>query len=172
MFWTLEDPAAALRSARRLLRPGGTLVVIDGDWFRNGWDPDQYREYAWYQTWVECYADLVQDLPLFDLKGPQDVARFVVEAGFTDVKAGRLEIVERRAGLRVGDHLELDSFDARLLAPVAVEGHQGRSGLGAGLQCRVRPIFRPNPAQCRIRPTPAARHSHFATPCIRRKAAG
>ncbi|MGH8930249.1 MAG: class I SAM-dependent methyltransferase [Egibacteraceae bacterium] len=50
VFWTLEDPAAALRSARRLLRPGGTLVLIDGDWFRNGWDPDQYREYAWYEA--------------------------------------------------------------------------------------------------------------------------
>jgi SAM-dependent methyltransferase len=95
LFWTLEDPAAALHSARRLLRPGGTLVVIDGDWFRNGWDPDQYREYPWYQTWVDCYAGLVGGLPLFDLQGPQDVQRFVVGAGFTDVEAGRLEFVER-----------------------------------------------------------------------------
>ncbi|MGH8930248.1 MAG: hypothetical protein ACRDZO_06330 [Egibacteraceae bacterium] len=47
------------------------------------------------RPWVESYADLVGDLPLFDLKGPQDVERFVADAGFTDVNTGRLEFVER-----------------------------------------------------------------------------
>lgn len=33
LFWTLRDPAAALAAWRRLLRPGGRVVVIDGFWF-------------------------------------------------------------------------------------------------------------------------------------------
>src|SRR5690348_16315483 len=33
LFWTLRDPAAALAAWRRLVRPGGRVVVIDGFWF-------------------------------------------------------------------------------------------------------------------------------------------
>src|SRR5262249_43767866 len=33
LIWTLRDPHAALTAWRRLLRPGGRVVAIDGFWF-------------------------------------------------------------------------------------------------------------------------------------------
>ncbi len=32
LVWTLTEPAAALAAWARLLKPGGVLIVIDGDW--------------------------------------------------------------------------------------------------------------------------------------------
>jgi SAM-dependent methyltransferase len=32
LVWTLTDPAAAFAQWRRVLRPGGILLIVDGDW--------------------------------------------------------------------------------------------------------------------------------------------
>jgi ubiquinone/menaquinone biosynthesis C-methylase UbiE len=41
VVWTLPDPAQAVREWMRLLRPGGRLCIIDGNWYyhyyRGGW---------------------------------------------------------------------------------------------------------------------------------------
>ncbi|MEO3750951.1 class I SAM-dependent methyltransferase [Streptomyces sp. B6B3] len=39
LLWTLPDPDAALRAWTSLLRPGGTLVLVEGRWCRGG-QPD------------------------------------------------------------------------------------------------------------------------------------
>ncbi len=36
LVWTLTDPAAAFRTWSRVLKPGARLLVIDGDWVREG----------------------------------------------------------------------------------------------------------------------------------------
>jgi SAM-dependent methyltransferase len=41
LLWTLRDPAGALAAWRRLVRPGGRVVVIDGFWFPPGSPPDE-----------------------------------------------------------------------------------------------------------------------------------
>ncbi|KQY23691.1 class I SAM-dependent methyltransferase [Rhizobium sp. Root482] len=35
VLWTIENPSAALSLARKVLRPGGKLLVSDGVWFRH-----------------------------------------------------------------------------------------------------------------------------------------
>ena len=37
LFWTLPDPEAALRDWFRILRPGGRLMIIDGDFAHLSW---------------------------------------------------------------------------------------------------------------------------------------
>ena len=37
LVWTLLDPAAAFADWRRVLKPGGALVIIDGDWVGTSW---------------------------------------------------------------------------------------------------------------------------------------
>lgn len=37
LVWTLVDPPSAFREWLRLLRPGGALLVIDGDFVTSGW---------------------------------------------------------------------------------------------------------------------------------------
>ncbi|GGJ43483.1 class I SAM-dependent methyltransferase [Neoroseomonas lacus] len=36
LVWTLTDPAAAFAAWFRVLKPGGRLLVVDGDWVREG----------------------------------------------------------------------------------------------------------------------------------------
>jgi ubiquinone/menaquinone biosynthesis C-methylase UbiE len=42
MLWTLREPGRALQNWRRLLRPGGRAVVIDGFWFAG--ESDEHAE--------------------------------------------------------------------------------------------------------------------------------
>jgi len=33
MFWTIEDPLTALNEWMRVLKPGGKIIIIDGEWY-------------------------------------------------------------------------------------------------------------------------------------------
>ncbi|OPY26315.1 MAG: hypothetical protein A4E28_02602 [Methanocella sp. PtaU1.Bin125] len=100
LLWTLPDPGKAMAEWRRVLKPGGTMLAIDGDWF----DPGlarvalratsdlirmiKERHYPFREK--RRYASIRKDLPLYSLK-PEKVSRFLREAGFRDV---RIELMD------------------------------------------------------------------------------
>lgn len=118
VIWTLPRPEKALADWKRVLKPGGTLVVVDGDWFDN---PFSYRAQRFLGHLITATLTFKnpwaaerklrqgydggfdQNLPL---KGPgnqQKIPRLVSEAGFTDVKLRDMPVVNR--ALRTGKPL-------------------------------------------------------------------
>lgn len=118
VLWTLPRPEKAIADWKRVLKPGGTLLLIDGDWFddrfsyrvqrflghmlvlsttfRNPWKNEK-RIRQGYDGGFD------KDLPL---KGPgnrEKFPRLLSEAGFTDVRLLDLPNVNRAE--RVGKKL-------------------------------------------------------------------
>ena len=76
LLWTLPDPEDALREWRRVVRPGGRVVLIEGRW-----DHDEPRGE---------YREVHGDLPMYDGRAPGELADVLARAGFADVGYERL----------------------------------------------------------------------------------
>ncbi|MDO4795377.1 MAG: class I SAM-dependent methyltransferase [Brachymonas sp.] len=97
VFWTLPDPAAAVRQACALLAPGGMLAVFDGQWFKNPEctgnkdqqhpDPHAGDKNEKNQLWAGVYTpEFLASLPLLGDEPPQALAALMQAAGFTEVR--------------------------------------------------------------------------------------
>jgi SAM-dependent methyltransferase len=82
LLWTLREPATAMANWRRLLRPGGRLVAVDGFWFTEWDDTDVPPVFAEHYT-----ADVRGELPLMHLDGPEPILDLLAAAGFVDPAA-------------------------------------------------------------------------------------
>lgn len=96
LVWTLTEPEAAFADWLRILRPGGRLLVYDGDWSRPrpsgrlaGWllaqwervDPDPYHDGAM----GDRHAGIMRRLPFGSGLSFAGLAPMLAEAGFTDI---------------------------------------------------------------------------------------
>lgn len=71
VIWTLPAPEVALREWARVLRPGGRVVLIEGDWRSGSVNPD--------------YAGIVDALPLYGGRPASELRERMTAAGFVSV---------------------------------------------------------------------------------------
>jgi SAM-dependent methyltransferase len=90
LLWTLREPQVALMNWRRLLRPKGRVVVIDGFWFAQSKPEEGNEVFARYYTDRTCEA-----LPAMHWDRVEPVAGLLRAAGFSDVTVTDLADVHR-----------------------------------------------------------------------------
>jgi ubiquinone/menaquinone biosynthesis C-methylase UbiE len=77
LIWTLPSPECAIEEWRRVIRPGGRIVLIEGHW-----DFDET---------FEGYEEIHDDLPLYDGRPPEELKAFLQEQGLETVEYELLE---------------------------------------------------------------------------------
>lgn len=80
LMWTLREPAHALATWHRVLRPGGLLALVDSPWYKDGFaNPSNEHFSAFYDE------DVRRELPLAAASSIEPTRSLVAEAGFRDV---------------------------------------------------------------------------------------
>ncbi|MCO8269282.1 class I SAM-dependent methyltransferase [Actinoplanes sp. TRM 88003] len=96
VMWTLRDPESAVRHWIRLLRPGGTIAVVDSTWFPHG-PQDFYEPEIW------------QALPLAQATSIAPTAAVLEQSGLTDVRVTPLTSIyelDQKYGVAPGHELQ------------------------------------------------------------------
>lgn len=105
VMWTLREPKTALDNWRRLLRPGGTLALVDANHFPEGLQEGASPEFA------AAYDDQVGAvLPLAEARTIDALVSLVEAAGFLDVTATELRTIhdlDTRLGVSEGHEVRL-----------------------------------------------------------------
>lgn len=104
LMWTLRRPETAVANWLRLLRPGGTIAVVDSTWFPDGLDGSAENFGEWYDEQVRGA------LPLAAAASIQQTAAVLEQAGLRDVRVTPLaEVLEldRRYGVAPGHEARL-----------------------------------------------------------------
>ena len=121
LLWTLRDAPTALRRWHTLLRPGGALVAIDGQWFaptqEDASATEQAPATARQEHFAEAYDAQAVDHLDFARAGVERIRAAWEDAGFVDVRADPLpELLEldRAHGVAPGHTPQLlHRFSAR-----------------------------------------------------------
>lgn len=101
LLWTLPQPACAVREWKRILKPGGRVLAIDGDWFDSRPSKRIKRLVSeWTETFVKKnrnsiifrhhYGPIKNSLPLFEDISPENAYLLFSETGFINTKVDTL----------------------------------------------------------------------------------
>ena len=94
LIWTLRDVDVALTAWRRLLRPGGRVVAIDGFWFTSEPEGGEGLFESFYDRQARA------SLPGWRYCDPAPIMALFERAGFTRLAARPLEEIYRAAAHR------------------------------------------------------------------------
>jgi ubiquinone/menaquinone biosynthesis C-methylase UbiE len=118
VLWTLPDPQRALRDWRRVLKPGGKLLLVDGDWFddRPSYRLQKFLSKLWIaltrlrNPWAderrlrrEYNSGFDHHLPMMRPGNRDNMPKVVAASGFEGVRM--LEMREVDAAERIGKTL-------------------------------------------------------------------
>ncbi|MBM2621859.1 methyltransferase domain-containing protein [Actinoplanes sp. LDG1-06] len=96
VMWTLRDPGAAVANWMRLLRPGGTVAVVDSTWFPDG--PQSFYDPSVWEA-----------LPLAQAESINQTAAVLEQAGLADVTVTPLTTIyelDEKYGVAPGHELQ------------------------------------------------------------------
>lgn len=105
LLWTLPHPARAVAEWKRILRPGGMMIAIDGNWFDPAISKKIGREISGLLAgfsrdhnpvpFRQIYKPIEKDLPLFQASRPDQCLALFMGAGLEKAKVDRLDEVNR-----------------------------------------------------------------------------
>lgn len=100
LLWTLPDPQKALTEWKRVLKDGGKIIAIDGDWndenlsgkVRKGAEDDLegVKDEEYMKVYRKQYQPIKKDLPLYSLKSGH-VSKIFKDSGFKTVSIKRMD---------------------------------------------------------------------------------
>ncbi|WP_434740311.1 class I SAM-dependent methyltransferase [Micromonospora sp. SH-82] len=99
LMWTLREPAVAVANWVRLLRPGGTVAVVDSTWFPEGLENASENFTDHYDTEVRAR------LPLAAATSIDQTVEVLAQAGLADVTVTPLTSIyelDQRFGVAPG----------------------------------------------------------------------
>jgi ubiquinone/menaquinone biosynthesis C-methylase UbiE len=129
VLWTLPDPKMALMEWKRVLKPGGRVVIIDGNWY------DRRNKSLGRRLWQKLSTFLIV-LTERRIPGYHDLDRDLVE-GLWSTNARRPQAdVEMMMSLGFGDICVLEGINRKILTTVNYlkNGHSGKRFMVSGIK--------------------------------------
>jgi SAM-dependent methyltransferase len=111
LVWTLPAPTKALRAWRKLLKPGGRVVIIDGVWTPRNLSGRvrhilvnlirRFKGDGRHSSWKKEYVHSISHLPFFGGAAPEKIETLLRDGGFKEIEHDPMRAIlahERRHG--------------------------------------------------------------------------